>query len=518
MVLFGLVLGTWGSAQTGPPVVPEDVKTAVRQRVDYGYCPGLVVGLMNTNGSTFFKYGSTELDNGWPVDENTLFEIGSVTKVFTTTLLADMVQRGELELTNAIQPYLPEGIEAPTRSGRAITLTQLATHTSGLPSAPSNLMLTTGDNPFAGYSEQQMYEFLDSYILTRNPGVTYEYSNYGMGLLGQLLARHAQSSYEDLIVTWIADELGLADTRIDLTAGQQARLARGYSGVVPIPPFEMTALEAAGDLRSTAKDLMAFLAANRGWMSTRLQAAMTAAQRSRYSTSTSGLSIGLGWHLYSLNAGTAIWHNGATIGHRAFVGFLRDGATLVVVLANSDYDVTDMGLHLLDVSVPMSAVRQPASVSESTLRRYVGRYAPGNGEYFTIGLLRAHLTLQYSADMGRTFTLYPSGATRFYLTFPEATGTFLTNSSGGARALTWTQSGATSTSQKVRLSSRLSLSRTNGMTELILSGDTDRNYIIQASTDLSHWTDIATNTIWDGPLVDTASKNLNSRFYRVLEP
>lgn len=518
MIQCGFILGALAFARAEPPVVPEDVRTAVQQRVDYGYCPGLVVGLMSTNGSSYFGFGSTDLDKGQAVDENTLFEIGSITKVFTTTLLADMAERGELKLTNAIQDYLPDGIEAPTRSGRVITLTHLATHTSGLPTAPSNLVLEAGDNPFSGYTERQMFEFLDSYTLTRNPGATYEYSNYGMGLLGQLLARHAGSSYESLIVEWIANELGLADTRINLTGNQQSRLARGYSGVVPIPPFNMDVLGAAGDLRSTAKDLLTFLAANRGWIATRLQPAMTEAQRYRYPTSTPGMSIALGWHLYTLNAGTAVWHNGATIGHRAFIGFLREGSTLVVVLANSDYDVTDMGFHLLDTSVPLSPVQQPAAVSEWVLRHYVGRYITANDEYFTVNLLRNHLTLQYSADMGRTFTLHATAANKFFLTFPEARGTFLTNGLGHATALVWTQSGSSSTCRKARLPSRLSLSRVEGRIQLSLSGDTDRDYVIQTSDDLGHWTNLSTNTIWDGSIVDTASKDYDHRFYRVLEP
>jgi len=452
------------------------------------------------------------------VDENTLFEIGSVTKVFTTTLLADMAERGELELTNAIQLYLPEGIQAPTRSGRAITLTHLASHTSGLPSMPSNLAITDGNNPFAGYTEQQMFEFLDNYTLGRNPGATYEYSNYGVGLLGRLLARRAGSSYEELVVQWIANDLGLADTRIHLTADQQARLARGYSGVLPIPAFEMTALEAAGDLRSTAKDLLTFLAANRGWLSTRLQPAMTEAQRLRASTPTPGLSIALGWHLYSLNAGTAVWHDGATIGHRAFVGFLRNGTTLAVVLSNSDYDAAGLGFHLLDASVPLGTVRRPATVSELTLRHYVGRYERGSGDFFTIGILRGCLTLHYAVDQGRGFTLHPSADNRFYLTFPEATGSFTTNSSGQATALVWTQSGATSTYPKARVPSRLSIARVNGTPQLSLSGDTDRDYVIQVATDFTQWMDLSTNTIWDGPIMDAESAVFSRRFYRVREP
>ena len=508
---------TW-TAWAQVPTIPENVKTSVRQRVDYGYAPSVVVALMNTNGPTYFSYGRTDLDDGHPVDENTLFEIGSVTKVFTSTLLADFAQRGLLQLTNAIQNYLPAGIVAPTRSGRNITLTHLSAHTSGLPSFPTNLKIIDGRNPFAGYTEPQMFEFLDSYQLTRNPGTTYEYSNYAVGLLGALLGRHAGASYEDLVVQWIANDLGLPDTRIRLNADQQRRLARGFSGVVPIPPFDMPVLEAAGDLRSTARDLLLFLAANRGWHSTRLNPAMTEAQRSRSTTGTPNLSIALGWHLLSLNAGTAVWHDGATIGHRAFVGFMRNGRTLVVVLSNSDYDVSGIGFHLLDPSVPLAAVRQPATVSELSLRQFVGRYEGAGGDDFTIVLSRSHLTIEYSGDQGRALTIHPSGGNRFFLTFPEASATFTTNSSGHATGLRWTQSGATSTYPKVRVPAQLDISRTNSDIQLTLAGDTDRDYVIQSSTDLIHWSALSTNTIWDGPITDGSIQSVTRRFYRVLEP
>lgn len=500
------------------PVVPENVKTTVRQRVDYGYCPGMVVGLMNTNGTTYFGYGSVHLDGGPAVDENTLFEIGSITKVFTTTLLADMAGRGELELDQAIQVHLPDGITAPTWFDQPITLAHLATHTSGLPSAPSNLAGPDANNPFAGYSAPQMYEFLGSYTLTRAPGAAYGYSNYGMGLLGQLLARTSGIDYPALVATRITEELGLTETCFDLTPVQQTRRAQGYSGVVPIPPFEMDALEAAGDLRSTAKDLLTFLAANRGWLATRLQPAMAEAQRYRYSTGTPGLSVGLGWHLYTLGTGTAIWHNGATIGQRAFAGFLRNGRTLVVALANSDFDVTDIGFHLLDPAVPLTPVRRPAAVPETTLRHYVGRYESGVGDRFSIRLYRSHLIVEHGSSPGRFFTLHPSGANRFYLTFPDASAFFQTNSLGHATALAWTQSGTTATYPKVRVPSSLGLQRVDGVTQLTLSGDTDRDYVIQASANLAEWIGLSTNTIWDGPVLDPESKHLGLRFYRVLEP
>lgn len=500
-----------------PPLVPANVQANIRQRVDYGYAPSIVVGLRNTEGTTYFAYGQSDRDGGRPVDERTLFEIGSITKVFTTTLLADMADRGELRLTNLVQDYVPSWVTVPMRQARAMTLTHLATHTSGLPYMPDNLPGTDGNAPFAGYSVEQMFEFLNRYTLPRNPGAAYEYSNYGVGLLGHLLASLAQTDYESLLGQRITDPLGLADTRITLSVEQRGRLARGYSGVLPIPEFDMAALEGAGALRSSASDLLTFLAANRGWIETPLYAAMTNAQRSRVSTPTPGLSVGLGWHLLTLSSGAAVWHNGATIGHRAFAGFVRNGPVLAVVLANSDYDTTDIGFHLLDPASPLGTVRRPADIPPDTLRHYVGRYQRTDTDGFTISLRDGHLILGYSADVGRLLTLYPITANRFYLTFPEAEGRFTTNSAGQANALVWSQAGQTTTYPKVRVPARLAVQPGATGIAIELAGDTDRDYVVEASTDFAEWRAVSTNTIWDSPIFDPAGPTFERRFYRARE-
>jgi CubicO group peptidase (beta-lactamase class C family) len=516
VAIFGCAsaLTLWGAA----PQIPEEVKTTIRQRVNYGYCPAVIVGLRNSEGAAYFAYGQTERGGGRAVDEHTLFEMGSVTKVFTATVLADMAQHGELALTDPAQQYVPPGIHVPTRQGKSITLTHLASHTSGLPSAPSNLSPTDGNNPFAGYTAEAMYAFLNGYTLTRNPGALYEYSNFGAGLLGHLLAHLAQTDYETLIQRRVSAVLGLPDTRIRLTAEQRERLARGYSGVLPIPEFEMGALEGAGALRSSAADLMAFLAANRGWVESPLLPAMTEAHRARAATPTAGLSIGLGWHLLTLSRGTAVWHDGATIGHRAFVGFLRDGNALAVALANSDYATIDIGFHLLDPASPLSAVRQPAAVPIETLRHYVGRYERTVQDHFVISLVEDHLVLRYSADQGRGLTLHPSSRNVFYLTFPEAQGSFSTNAAGRATALVWTQSGQSNRYPKVRQNSGLLVRRGADGLDLQITGDTDREYLLEASSNLREWSIISTNTIWDTPITDREAGALDRRFYRLREP
>ena len=152
-----------------------------------------------------------------PLDGNTVFEMGSISKVFTGALLADMVARGEVKLDDPIAKYLPQTVKVPSRNGRQITLLDLATQSSGLPRLPSNMRPADFSNPYADYSVQQLYEFLSGYSLTRDPGQRYEYSNLGVGLLGHVLALRAGKSYEEILKERILDPLGMNDTRVDAT-------------------------------------------------------------------------------------------------------------------------------------------------------------------------------------------------------------------------------------------------------------------------------------------------------------
>ncbi len=500
------------------PAIPPEVQTTIRQRVDYGYCPGIVVGLLNTEGATYFGYGEVRRGTARPPDEHTLFEIGSVTKVFTTTLLADMAGRGELALDDTVQAHLPSSVRMPARNGIEITLAHLATHTSGLPSYPSTYVPASNRNPFAGITEADVYAFLNGFVLPRNPGSAWEYSNLGVGLLGIVLTRTLGVDYEEAIVARIADELGLVDTRIRPSAEQQDRFATGYSGVLEIPPFEMGALNGAGALRSTVADLLAFLAANRGWRETSLRSAMTEAQKFRKPTSAPGLDMGLGWLLRTLGNGRAITHDGATIGQRAFVGFLPNGSNAVVVLGNSNYDIIDIGLHILDSNYPLTTVRQPLGLAESLLRRYVGRYSRTQGDYFDFRLQAGHLVLQYSGDGDLAFTLYPATERQFYLAaVVQGDGTFVTNTLGRATAMVWRQSGQSARYDRTPVPVRLAIERDAGLPRLRLSGEGDREYRIEASADLKTWTAVSTNTVWSEVPGDISSSDASHRFYRAME-
>ena len=226
MILITAVAVTlaWSPQQGLPP--DSAVRALLVPRVaafpDSGkHGTGIVIGLLDATGARRIVAVG--------VDSTRVFEIGSITKVFTTSALQDMVERGEVRLDDPVATFLPPSVRIPERNGRQITLLDLATQSSGLPRMPSNLTPRDSMNPYADYSVQQMYTFLSGHELTRDVGAEYEYSNLGVGLLGHALALKARTSYEDLVRRRILAPLGMRETAITLTSVLRAKLTPGHS-------------------------------------------------------------------------------------------------------------------------------------------------------------------------------------------------------------------------------------------------------------------------------------------------
>ncbi|MBW8860036.1 MAG: beta-lactamase family protein, partial [Caulobacter sp.] len=348
---------------------------------------GVVVGVIDAKGRRVIAAGLRDAGDPRPLTGDTEFEIGSVTKVFTSLLLADMVRRGQVALDDPAARYLPPGATLPVRNGRAITLIDLATHTSGLPRLPTNLAPANPSDPYADYDDAKLYAFLSGYVLPRDIGATYEYSNLGAGLLGQLLARRAGTSYATLVQARIARPLGLKDTAIALSPEQTARLAVGHdAGLAPVGYWTLGSLAGAGALHSTANDLLTLVAAELGHVDTPLKGAM-ADQLLPRRPAGGQLQVALGWHVSPRPedkggpGGEIVWHNGATGGFHSFVGFDKTRGVGVVVLVNTASDVggDDIAMHLLAGAPLSKPAHQEIPVAASILERYVGQYqmAPG---------------------------------------------------------------------------------------------------------------------------------------------
>ena len=357
-------------ASFGDLPVPSDaeIRKILVQRIDeYRQSVGIVVGMLGPTGRRIVSCGALEKDDPRPLTGDTVFEIGSITKVFTALLLTDMVQHGEVALSDPVATYLPAQVTVPERNGRQITLQDLATHRSGLPRLPSNFKPKDPSNPYADYTVEQLYQFLSTYELPRDVDSQFEYSNLGFGLLGHALERRAGMDYESLLRTRILDRLRMSSTRIVLSPDMKARLASGHNGKLErVGNWGLTTLAGAGALRSTANDMLTFLAANLGDTQPPLSAAMTAMLRVPCPT---GRESAIGWRTVTLDGIFArdghyiVWMNGGTAGYRTFLGFDPKARAGVVVLANAFSvseapsgieDIDDIGLHLLDARFPLN--------------------------------------------------------------------------------------------------------------------------------------------------------------------
>ena len=225
-----------------------EIATVVAARIDVERAGvGIVAGVIDEDGRRIVAHGSLAHEDSRPLDGDTVFEIGSITKVFTTLLLADMVARGEAALDEPVARLLPAGVAVPDRNGQQIRLIDLATHTAGLPRSPTDMPDADWSNPFADYTVERLYAFLAGVRLGRDIGAGFAYSNLGLGLLGHALALRAGADYEALLRRRITGPLGMSDTTIALSAEMKRRFAVPHDHhLEPVPVWDLPAIPGAG--------------------------------------------------------------------------------------------------------------------------------------------------------------------------------------------------------------------------------------------------------------------------------
>jgi D-alanyl-D-alanine-carboxypeptidase/D-alanyl-D-alanine-endopeptidase len=454
-----LLIAAFGFAAQPLParadVTDDEVRSVLQDRIERAKrSVGIVVGLIDEKGTRIISFGKPVIDSKQSLDGNSIFEIGSVTKVFTATLLADMVERGEVSLNDPISKYLPKTVKTPTRDGKEITLLDLATQTSGLPRLPTNFTPKDQKNPYADYTVDQLYSFLSSYTLTRGIGEKYEYSNLGVGLLGHILALRAGMDYETLVRKRISGPLKMKDTSIGLTPEMQARLATGHNGALkPVANWDLPTLAGAGALRSSVNDMLKFVAANLGLTKSPLLAAMQRAQQSQRETGQADLTIALNWHILKKFDSEIIWHNGGTGGYHSFIGFDKKNRKGVVVLSNSANDIDDIGRHLLVSQYPLAKLEPPKEhkaiqIDPKIFDAYVGEYqlAPGFGLVFSRegDKFFVQPTGQNKAE------ILPESETDFFLVVADAQVTFVKDDKGQVTEVVLHQAGRNQTLKKIK--------------------------------------------------------------------
>ncbi len=379
--------------------------------VERGWIKGMAIAFVHPSGTAVMGYGQGGEGQGRP-GPDTVFEIGSVTKVFTALLLADLVAQGAAELHTPVAALLPQTMSVPTFQGREITLLDLATHRSALPRLPTNFAPADPENPYLDFGMEQVSAFLAEHVLSQAPGTQALYSNLGTGLLGFAVAKHWGGTYEAVLRERILGPLGLEDTGIALSAAQAARLIQGHDeNGRAVPPWDFGALEGAGALRSTPADMLRFLQLCLGGVASPL-APVIDRSMAYQGPFDNAHSMGLGW---LISAQGQRWHDGMTGGYYTFVAIDPQAQVGVVLLANTRHPIAQqMGwalIRLLAGEPYRFELPQEIVLGEEILRRYVGRYVLGPGVSLTVTLEDGALMAQITGQSA--LRLYPEEETLF---------------------------------------------------------------------------------------------------------
>lgn len=400
LLLAGVLMAfSWtAAAQPGQPVPSvspigdAEIRRILADRIDVQHQSlGIVVGVVTPAGRRVVSYGKISDTDTRPVTGDSVFEIGSVTKVFTAWLLADMVRRGEVHLADPIARYLPDGLTVKSaNNGKTITLGDLATHTARLPFWPSNVAATGGLNHgLARYTESQLFEFVSTFDVPPDVGTRWAYSNADAGLLGILLGRRAGSTYDALLATRITAPLKMTRTAVTVTSEMMPRLVTGHDATLKVAPrWTVPAMAAGGSLHSSIDDLLTFMTA---LGETRSPIATVLPVMLETRRSGPGFQQALGWMVIGKTPDDELlFHDGQTLGFASSIAYDPRTRTGVVVLSNAAAGVGDIARHVLRPSLPLAKPAGPAPIKTEVridakvFDRYAGRYEPGPGTTFTL--------------------------------------------------------------------------------------------------------------------------------------
>jgi len=456
--LIVLAAACGGAALRAQPApAPSPVRAAVEKAAAALPAGGFVLGEITRTGATYASAGKPS-PRPELAPETVLFEIGSITKVFTGLLLAQTVLEGKATLADPIGKHLPPEVAAALApEAAAITLEHLATHTSGLPALPGNFKPADQLDPYADYTVAQLYAWLRDYRPAAAPPQPASYSNVGFGLLGHLLERIHGRTYAELVAARIALPLGMRDTVIELDADRAGRFATPHSGTVATKPWRLPTLAAAGALRSTAADLARFAQALLTGSNQDLGAAWELARQPRADFASRGSKVGLAVMIARRGDEPVYFHGGGTGGFRSYLEIVPTRGTAQVLLLNNDDP--DPGAIVAGVLRPKpaaaataaastpaaAAAAKPATRAETPLppgkaKDYVGVYALDERARFTVavdaqGRLRVRLT-------GQGFSpVFHAGNDRFFARVVAAEFQFARDTAGAVVALTLHQNG-----------------------------------------------------------------------------
>lgn len=306
----------------------------------------LSIAVISGDKSETLFYGETKKGNNTLPNENSIYEIASISKTFTGIMLAHAVNQKKISLQDDIRKYLPDDFLNLEYKGTPIQIMQLANHTSGLPRLPANFDKQAGYdplNPYKTYSKQAIYQALADFKPDTIPGKRAEYSNFGFAVLGVILENVYQKPIDALLEEIITRPLKMTVTRYDVDESRQPLRVSGYSGEdgEEVPFWDFLAFKAAGGLKSNLNDMLQYLKGNMH----ATNADISFSQQGDIKSSENEKA--LAWVIQPLKEDTLIWHNGGSGGFSSFLGFIKGKKTGVIVLSNSNMSVDKVAIKIL---------------------------------------------------------------------------------------------------------------------------------------------------------------------------
>ena len=432
-LLLAALLSWWLPATANE--LQERVNALANPFIDDDIVVGMVVGIVKGDEVTVLSYGETKKGSKVKPDGESVYEIGSVTKVFTGVLLADAVRQAKVKLEDPLRDHVPEALTVPSYNDKPITLLHLATHTSGLPRMPGNFRPADPTRPYVDYDREKMLAFLGEVELPRGTG-KYEYSNYAMGLLGEVVADCWGKSYEDVLQARIFAPLKLNDTRITLNDAMRERMVPGYDATgKEVPVWDFDAFAGAGGIRSTANDMVKFIQANLSDGDTDIAFALRDA-RVKQPLPAEGQQMALGWHI--ARDGITRWHNGMTGGYHAWLAVVPKHNIGVVVLSNTaTMKVTAFGEQVTRLAfgehIQPPQERKEVEVDAATLEKYAGVYALTPDFVLKVRLQEGRLLVQATSQP--ELEVYAESPTKFFYKVVDAQITFVLDDEGRVEKL-----------------------------------------------------------------------------------
>jgi len=452
LIVIATIVLTTATHTSADEAMKRRIDRLVQPYLDAKVVVGMTVGVWQKGKATVVGYGQVAHDDPRRPDGDTVYEIGSVSKVFTGVLLGDAVARGRLKLEQPVQELLPKRVKMPTYRERPITLRDLTTHVSGLPTLPDNFRPSDATNPYADYTVEQMYEFLKGYKPERAPGTKYEYSNLAVGLLGHVLALNAGQTYEQLLRERIATPLGMSDTNITLNAKLRSRLAKPHlDDGTAAANWDLPTLAGAGAIRSTVKNMLRFVRANLNPPPGDVGKAIeTAWQVHQKPLAAGDFAIGLGWHL--AQDGQTRWHNGQTGGYHAMMLVNRQLETGVVLLANTatmEVDRLAEGIIKMCAGAPVEprTFDKPVPVAKEIMQCYVGKYELIPGFVLTVSVEDEKLMV--GATGQPTHQVFARSDSEWFYKVVQATLTFQVDEDGNCQSVELFQNGVRQKAKRI---------------------------------------------------------------------